>query len=179
VWEVVSGTRPFASMMRGEIIHKVGGPPRCAQGAAVQGCKRLVAASSCQGAAAVRHQPNRKTATPRPPACLLLPLLPLAYATRGSWQLASGWRPQRPRQLHQPSAALAALCVQVVMDDARPHSAPGSAREGYVRLAKECWARGSGRRPGFTSVAARLEGLLAELGFAGGTEELEVLVGQL
>ena len=68
--------------------------------------------------------------------------------------------------------------MQVVIDNARPHFVPGAAPEGYVRLAKDCWAKASARRPGFADVVARLQALMAELGFAG-NEELEVLVGQL
>ncbi len=66
----------------------------------------------------------------------------------------------------------------MVVNNARPHFPAGAAPEAYVRLAKDCWAKASGRRPAFPQVVARLEALMAELGFAG-NEELQVLVGQL
>ncbi len=66
----------------------------------------------------------------------------------------------------------------MVAENARPHFPAGAAPEAYVRLAKDCWAQASRRRPAFPQVVARLEALAAELGFAG-SEALQVLVGEL
>jgi hypothetical protein len=66
---------------------------------------------------------------------------------------------------------------KVVVDNARPHF-PAGTEPRYVRLAKDCWAKSPQRRPTFEEVAARLEGLMKELGLQG-NEKLQVLVGDM